>query len=44
MNHPKAYFTTPLSGLAKIPPFDTNTQMDEWNEELEDYEGEEAQT
>ncbi|CAD8108298.1 unnamed protein product [Paramecium sonneborni] len=32
MNHPKTYFQTPLSNLAKVT---TNTQVDEWNEEDE---------
>ncbi|CAD8188534.1 unnamed protein product [Paramecium octaurelia] len=44
MNHPKAYFTTPLSRLAKLPPFDSNTQVDEWNQEYQEDEGDEVQT
>ncbi|CAD8175355.1 unnamed protein product [Paramecium pentaurelia] len=44
MNHPKAYFTTPLSSMAKIPPFDTNNQIDELDEWDEECEGEDVQT
>ncbi|CAK57751.1 unnamed protein product (macronuclear) [Paramecium tetraurelia] len=44
MNHPKAYFTTPLSRLAKQPSFDTSTQVDKWDEEYQGDEGDEVQT